>query len=452
MKLRKLLFFPPVMLGVIGYISLFHESPSVSPSQAAPVTIAVRALEVQPEDFRFVARGFGRVDAARRWDAISEVEGRVKWMSDNLDVGEIVEGGQELFWIDTVSYEIAVSKAQAQLAVAEADVAQLDREEKNSLATLKWEERNRDLAQQEFNRTKSLVERGTTARVNLDQEEASLLAAETSLQLTKNQLALYSAQRSGLEATATLRRQELAEAKRDLASAQLIAPFTGRVTESNLELELYARVGDNLLTLEATDKAEILVELPLSELVPVLIASLESSGLQESDSFSLDNVLLMPSLDLEARVQIFDTGTVYWPARIDRVRGALDPDTSTFGVFVVVDDPFVTSFSSGRPPLASGAFVSVDLLSPLVRDAIKIPRSAVHFDDDGSRFVYVADTESRLQKRVVSSRPVKDGETVIYRGLDAGDVVVISHPEPPILGAELTLFFEDQQTADGMSN
>lgn len=439
MNLRPLLFIPPVVIGVLGFNWMTSRPvPEVAPLPEA--SVVVRAQTVSPRKITATAVGYGRVEAAKSWSSISEVEGRVVVEPAGLDVGSIVEEGQSLFAIDRTDYELSRRKSQANIESATAQLAELDRQEINSKALLTYETRILDVAQAEFDRVQSLLERGTGTRAAVDTAQKTLLAQETSVAGLNNTIALYPAQRASAAATLAVRRAEFQEVERLLEKTEVSAPFRGRVASISAELGQFVRTGDSLITLESTDAAEV-----VAEIQPAAFSGLVFDGFElpfmagqaiETSRFSE----LMQQFGVSATVQL--NGADYaatWPAEIVRLRGTMDSETGAMGIVVRVADPLRIDAGTRRPPLHAGSFVSVILSAEPRHDVIAIPRHAVHLSDSGQPFVYLSDAEDRLQMQDVETGQVLDGDVLITAGLDGGETLVLGTPRPPVPGLKLTL-------------
>jgi multidrug efflux pump subunit AcrA (membrane-fusion protein) len=126
-----------------------------------------------------------------------------------------------------------------------------------------------------------------------------------------------------------------------------------------------------------------------------------------------------------------------YDATLFRFRGTVESETGTLGLAVRVDDPLIANRERRQPPLAVGSFVSVELQASTDRNAIAIPRSAVHQGDDGVPFAYTVDAEDKLAISVLELGPVAEGRVLVNEGLQAGDRLILSSPRPPILGMPL---------------
>lgn len=437
MNFRPLLFIPPVALGVAGF--MWMTTPREVPSEPVPeMALAVRVQTVAPRQHTVAANGYGRVTAAHSWSAVSEVQGRVTHLAEGLAEGTIVEAGQVLIEIDRTDYELSRQKALANIAAAEAGLAELDRSEANSRRALEYEQSILTVAQNEYERVQSLVGRGTSTEATLDSARKTLLAQEAKVTSLTNTLALFPAQRASAEAALAVRRAELAEAERALQKTTLTAPFRGRATAVTIDEGQFVRSGDSLITLDNTDTAEITAEIQPSAFQPMITSAFGGKASVQALVDTARAVEIFAQAGITAQVQLANgMPGASWPAQIVRVRGTQDAQTGALGIVVRVDDPLLAAPQLGRPPLNSGAFVSVIFSTTPEAPMLTIPRDALHLDDDGTRFVYLADADDRLARRTVTTGPVIGAEIVIREGLSTGDRLVLGDPRPPIPGMKL---------------
>jgi multidrug efflux pump subunit AcrA (membrane-fusion protein) len=114
---------------------------------------------------------------------------------------------------------------------------------------------------------------------------------------------------------------------------------------------------------------------------------------------------------------------------VDRVAGLIDPQTQTLGVVVVVDKPYEKARPGQRPPLVRNTFVEVELRKRPKGKAVVVPTSALH---DGK--VHVLDRDSRLEIRPFKTLFVQGGAAAIGKGLEAGEILVVSDLVPAAAG------------------
>ncbi|MEO0931287.1 MAG: efflux RND transporter periplasmic adaptor subunit, partial [Pseudomonadota bacterium] len=281
---------------------------------------------------------------------------------------------------------------------------------------------------------------GTSTAASLDTAQRTLLAQENTVINLTNTLALYPAQRQSAEATLAVREAELAEAERGLANTTIVAPFRGRISAEAVEAGQFIRTGEQLVSLDAIDVAEVVGAFQPQAFAAVVGAALNGKFPDVTEIEATQVIEFMKRGDVEASVQFEFAGLqARYPAELARFRGTIDSETGTLGVAVRVNDPLLVSAGQNRPPLEIGAFVSVVLEGTTTSQAIAIPRAAVRQSDDGSPFVYTATEENRLAVTPVTLGPVADDKILVQSGLVAGDRVVLSAPRPPIEGLALTL-------------
>ena len=409
--------------------------PADAPAQSA---LAVRVTELVPHEVSATATGYGRVEPVRDWSAISEVQGRILELADGLAVGAIVEKDSVLAEIDRTDYELARQKSLANIAAAEAQLAELARQEVNSRASLEVEQRILAVAQAEYDRIEALVGRGTSTQAARDSAQKTLLAQTNAVTQLENTLALYPSQKESLESTLAVRRAELAEAERSLEKATLTAPFRGRVNAINVEEGQFVRTGDALLSLDDTAAVEITAEVQPSEFVPMIAVALGEKFHSDAVIDISEAVSILTGAGITAEVGMQIAGMQpRWPAEIMRLRGTMDSETGTLGLVVRVKDPMFSQRQINRPPLNVGSFVSVTFSSPPQPDGMTVPRAALRYDDDGSPFVYLADENSQLAARAIETGQVIGENVLILGGLEGGERLVLTDPRPPVISMAL---------------
>ena len=439
MNWRALLFIPAVAAGV--YLFVLQQGGDDAPEAPAAVAVArpVAALDATPAPVEIVITGFGRVEAVRTWEAVSQVDGRVQSTAEALSAGSVVPAGSTLLQVDPRSYEIARDRAAANLQTAEAQLAELDAQARSLSGQIELERRIESVFQAESDRQRQLLDRGAVAESRLEQAERDLITQQRRVLDIQNQIDLIPVQRVSAEATRRTREVELEEAERDLSNTVVVAPFTGRVLEEQVSEGEYIRPGDRLLTLAAVDAVEIAAEVQPSEVGAALSLLLPAA---EDDTFRFDfsdadaALQALSAAEIGATV-VLDQGERHeYAARIVRVDGTIDDTTGTIGVVVRVTEGTLPDVAQRRPPLTIGAFVSVELRGTTRADWRAVPRGAVQTEGDES-FVYVADAADTLRRRPAERTGQVNGRAIIDAALEPGDRLLAAPPEPAILGQAL---------------
>jgi len=438
MNLKPFLILPPIALGITGF--MWMTSAQDAPvEKREPTRLAVRVMTVEAQPLTVTATGYGRVAAEHTWTAVSQVDGRVVDLLDNLAEGTLVRQGQLLLQIDKIDFQLAIQKSEANIAAAQASLAELDRQEANSRRLLEVEERIYAVAQAEFERVSDLADRGTSTRAALDTAQKTLLAQETSVTNLTNTLALFPAQRAAAEATLAVRRAELAEATRGLENTTISAPFNGRISEADVEAGQFVRTGEQLLVLENTHAVEVVGSFQPNAFSPVVRTAIGERfrSVAAVDSASMVEYLQQAGVRADVRMELAEFDVTF-PAELIRFRGTIDSETGTVGVAVRVENPLQPSGEELRPPLSVGSFVSVVLSVDAPEGTIAVPRDALRYGDDATPFLFTVDQDERLARTPVVPGPIIGDKIGIDEGLRAGDRVVLSQPRPPIEGVALT--------------
>lgn len=417
---RKLMILPPVAIGVL--VLLFMVSGKQPPAQAerGEPTRTVRAIEVPLVELAPMAEGYGQVQPARIWTAVSQVGGRVTYIHPKLRDGEILPEGTELVHIDPKDYELAHAQAQAELA-------ELNAQEKNARASLDIEKRNLTLAKNELERIQKLVNKGTASQSKADETERAMLSYSASVQNLQNTLALVPSQRSVLEARVAL-------AARDLEHTVIRAPYDMRVANLKFEADQYVPVGQNLFEGDAVDRVEIKAQVAMSSLRRLFIGRQRMQiNIQRISEEFAEMIALDPVVRLDLGNHVAE-----WQAEFVRFSDTVDPETRTMGVVVAVDNPFDKVIPGYRPPLSKGMFVNVVLSGKQSMQRVLVPRSAVR-----ANTVYVADENNRLRRRPVKILFSQGDISVIDEGLEPGERVVVSDLVPAVDGMLLQVQLDE---------
>lgn len=408
---RKLLILPPIIIGLLVLkFMVAGKEPPAKIDRVEP-TRTVRVVEVPMIELFPMAEGYGPIQPARVWTAVSQVSGTITYIHPKLRDGEILIAGTELVHIDPQDYEIALAQTKAELN-------ELDGKEKNARSSLGIEKRNLELARNELTRINKLVKKGTASQSSADETERAMLIYSASVQNLQNTLSLVPAQRDLLQA-------KLALAKRDLEHTIIRAPFDLRIAALDIEADQYVPVGKNLFEGDSIDRVEVKAQVAMSSLRRLFIGrpniKIDFNNLDKefADIISIDPVV---QLDMGNHV-------AEWVAEFVRFSDIVDPETRTMGVVVAVNNPFDKVVPGYKPPLSKGMFVKVKLSSRKSMRCLVVPRSAVR-----TGTVFVADEQNRLRRRPVKVLFSQGDISVIDEGLAQGERIVVTDIVPAVDG------------------
>ena len=279
-----------------------------------------------------------------------------------VDDGEFVKEGQLLFVIDKKPAEIALHKVQAQL---ESDKAKLAKAED-------------DLA-----RSQKLTKGGFTSAAQND--EARVAAV-------------------GYRAAVKADEAAVEQAQLDLSYCEIRAPMAGRAGAILVDKGNYVpKESKTLLTIDAIQPVTVTFSVPERYIMAV-------RGLSSGSDLK---VTAQPKLGKAAEGVLTFVGNV---------------DSSTGTV------PLKATFPNENGLMWPGEYVEIKLQLAVLKDSVAVPSRAVIIGPDGP-FVYVvkevpsqddpARKELIAQYRLVTSGTENEGMTVVTKGLDAGEAVVM---------------------------
>jgi HlyD family secretion protein len=287
--------------------------------------------------------------------------------------GDKVQAGQVLARLAHDALDASLAQNTAQIARAEAAIAQAE-------SQINETDANRKQAEAAFERTKTLITKGDASRETFDTREAA--ARITAARVTTAQNVLL-ATRADL-ALANAQRQELAV---KLGRTELRAPAAGIVSRRTARLgAVITMAAEPLFRIIAAGAIELEGDVPETQLVQ-----------------------LRP--DQPARVFVAGGDTAR-PGHVRLVAPEIARATRLGRVRVAIDD------STG---LAIGSFARAEIESNR-QEGVRVPLSAVLFLPDGARLQVVAD--GRVETRAVTLGLRSGGFVLVTTGLAAGETVV----------------------------
>ncbi|HTO47915.1 MAG TPA: efflux RND transporter periplasmic adaptor subunit [Burkholderiales bacterium] len=327
--------------------------------QMLPPEVAVIVAEEKrlPVAYEYAAQtaGYREVEVRARVTGIM--------LKRNYREGELVKRGQSLFQLDPAPFQVALARAEADLATAEAKQAQATRD---------------------ADRMKSVIDIKAVSRKEYDDSVsgAQIAAAEV----------------KGARA-------RVAEAKLNLDWTRVEAPING-VSSRSLRSEGTLVSGPDVLltTVTQTDPIYVIFGIPEAELLRIR-RDVDAKRLQLPADGRFDVTLTLSD------------GTVYGkPGQIDFTDARVSTSTGTVEARAELPN------AAGM--LRPGQFVRARLTGAVRPAAITIPQRAVLEGPQG-KFVYVVDAEGKAQPHPVQVGDWTGDAWVIDSGVAAGDKVIV---------------------------
>lgn len=327
-----------------------------SKPEIAPEPIrAVKVMTVGPQVLNLGHEYAGEIKARTESRLSFRVAGKL--IARPAEVGQRVKAGQVLAQLDASDYRLADQAAQAQVQAA---VTQ------------------RDLAAADFKRYAELRAQNFISSAELERREATLKAAQATLDQAKAQGQVQGNQKG---------------------YTALVADRAGVVLAVEAEAGQVVSAGMPIVRLAYDGPRDVVVALPEHKAPSVKVGT-------------------------PANVRLWATGQTH-PAQVREMAASADPVSRTFAVKL--------SLPANADEVALGATAYVTwagrdgaVASDLPTAAIKLPTSALWQQGAGSA-VWVFDTaSSTIQARAVMVATADGNEAVIADGLKAGDQVVVA--------------------------
>jgi RND family efflux transporter MFP subunit len=368
--LRIVLPLVILLAGIAVMALLIHlrQAPPRQPAQNPGVLVEV--MTVRQQDYRVRVAGTGTVQPRREASITPQVSGKVAWLDPRFIAGGFFAAGEKMFRIEEVDYRLAVEQAVAERARAELDLVTVQSQAR--IARREWQ------------------------RLNPDGDEQP------------NPLVVYEPQLKNARATLAAAEAAVSKARLNLERTVLRAPFNCLVRSEQVDIGQYLTAGATVGQVFGTDRAEIVVPLPLEELAWLQVPRFE--GTQQGSP---------------ARVSIEAAGRQYlWPGRVVRALGEVDERGRMARLVVAVQDPFYLKKPAPdeRPPLSPGLFVDVRIEGRTLERVLAVPREAVHEGD----VVWLAGADDRLHIRRITVVRRERRQVLVSYGIGDGDRLVLT--------------------------
>jgi RND family efflux transporter MFP subunit len=368
---RAILPFLIIVVALVLTFVVLKSRKSPKPNDTPHLGPLVEVTTLVASNRQVIVSGTGSAQPRYEVDVTPQVKGRVSELSPQMVAGGTFRKGELLFAIEDVDYQLAIALAKSSLAQAELELLR--------------NENQADLARREWH--------------SLNTESVS----------DPNPLVVYEPQLKSARAKRDAARANVKQAELNLQRTRIFAPFNCYVRNEQLGLGQYLNAGTPVATVAGLDQIEIVVPLPLDELVWLQIPR---NGTKQKGS--------------PAKVKLQSGGqTFQWQGEITRALGEIDPRNRMARVVVTVDAPFSPHRDGAKllNSLLPGMFVEVFIEGEELSDVIAVPRGAMHDDDT----IWVVDDENRLHIREVEILRRERDEVFVRSGLDATEKIVLTN-------------------------
>lgn len=328
----------------------------------AGMKVPVSVITVQPTPTEVHVELPGRVEAIKDAQIRARVTGIVKEI--NFVQGSLVKEGQLLFTIDPAPYEAELNRAKAELQRAEADAA-------SALLLAK--------------RYATLVKSNAISRQEYDNAQAAAKQAEAAI--------------AGAKAA-------VQSAEINLGYTRVESPIDGRIGKSMVTegALVSAQNATQLATVQQLDRMYVDITRSTTQLA-MLRKAIQEGIIKQIDSEHVEiEVILEDGTPYPHKGRLLFTGVT------------VDPSTAQVTLRGEIDNP--------DQILLPGMYVRVRVQQGVDEDALLVPVQAIQRTPDGLNTLMVV-RDGVVSPVAVSVGPEIDGKALVYKGLNAGDVVIV---------------------------
>jgi membrane fusion protein, multidrug efflux system len=358
----------PLLVGLVmiavasgGYLGWRHFANAPSAPAAPPPPVPVIAAAVQKQNFPIVLTGIGNVAALNSATVRSMVTEQI--ISIDFKDGQLVKKGQLLAQLDPSTYQAQLDQAEANLARDEAHL-------ENGRINLG---RYVPLAKQGF----APVQQVNTQQAKIAQEAAVIKADQAAIEY----------------------------AKTELGYTKLVAPFDG---VAGIRLLDVGNIIHSSTTRGSPTEPNALVVINQVQPISAMFTLSESDVPDVQEALAKGPVKVI-ALSADGKIEL-DTGTL----------AALDSQANTSSGTINLK----AIFSNQHRRLWPGMFVNVRVVTQVQDDGLTVPLDAVQQGPQG-QYVFVVGPDHKVSMQPVAVRETLNGESLIDKGLSAGETVVV---------------------------
>ncbi len=345
----------------------------------ADAAARIEVVIVNPVDFPLRAEATGHLAPWRRAEISAEASGLV--LERPIEEGRRVEQGTLLLKLDDRDQQIELLEAEAEVLKAQAAYA-VNMSMDGALAP--GDTTRLALAREALQQAEASFDRGTLTQAEVQEARRRFEAAEI---LAGKQRGAVQAVTAGLvQAEQRLERVRLA-----LSRTRIIAPFTGRVADLEVEVGQRVATGQIVLTLLEDDRMKVAVDVLEADLVRMRVGATAR--------------VRVPALE----GSLF-AGTIY------AINPSIDPKTGTGRVTVALPNP--------QGQFIAGLFAYVELETHRLAERLVVPADAV-LVRQGRDLVFCIE-DGRAQWTYVTVGERSGDEVEVIEGLSPGDTVAVA--------------------------
>ena len=403
---KLFIFFGILLLGAGLFLGLklLKEPPAEKSSELLRSLIV---LPLKKETVTPKVTEFAVVKSLEEVSVKAQVSGKVIFCGEGTEDGVNVKAGEIIIQIEKKDYEIARQQADAELAILEANAKQKVQTIKDTSEMLAALKDDYELEKANYARSKKLFDLKVYSISDLEKAQQEMSRRNKQYLEMGNINARTSFELESIKANIKKAKAMLDQAELNLERTSVKGPINGRISNCDVEIGEYISLGQQICTITNDKKPALQVPVDVTEAAEIL-------HVKPGDKYWL----ALPDSVKVTIAWVKKPKSCLWQGKVDRIEN-YDTDTDTLRIQVTPD---AYSCPGESPfPLLPGMFCQVTFFGAEIKDAVRIPFSALQFGNN----VYTIDNKSVLRRYQVKPFSIEGDQVIILSGLPDDEMVVI---------------------------
>ena len=328
----------------------------------------------------------GQIEAVNKSTVSAQTGGLISNLT--YDVGDYVEKGSMIARISSENQKSSLEAAKASVSEARAAINSASASIVQAEAGTREAQANYSAARAEFNRVKSLFDKRIITKSQYDQAEAAMKSSQARVQSAKASLNAAKAGRTAASSNLSAAKAGLSQAGQQLAYTEVIAPYSGIVTERHVELGEVVSAGSPIMTGISLKEMRAVAHVPQRLILDV-------RKYKSARIYINDDKIGLPSKEI-----------TFFPYA--------DTSTNAFKVRV--------SFDTAPKGLFPGIFVKIGFEVGKEKHLV-VPETAIAYRGEVTGIYVINDKAMPSLRQVRLGKITNDGKIRILAGLDTGEII-----------------------------
>lgn len=359
-----------IFIGAAAFYFFTKSRPIATAKQETTDLPVVDTYMLSSKNYLSNIKSYGEIVSKKKLDIRYRDKGKVIKIGKNIDNGAYIKKGDLIFQIDSFYIENAIKEKLASKKILNLNLKKINSQIESTELKNKEIVTQRDITKNQLNR-RSSVKSKVFSENSIDDLRLSLSIKEQSLIDNIELLKVLNIEAETLNLEIERLQIIIEKLENDLLETSVMAPFSGHLSNLNLEVGKEISSNDQLGTLSDTDNLE----------VKFFVGGNDYFKLTQYKDSALNKVVNIKWM----------IGNKFYESKgkISRIDGAVNKEIAGINVYANIQE------SSSKIPL--GAFVEVNLKSNLPTKVISVPTSAIF----NNKYIYLVKESRLIQQEII---------------------------------------------------